>query len=77
MMKKSNRYRGFWNSDAPLTSKKGQWVISDPKNSAALIKAVRYSKHEWTKATRSGKFAEPKVVKVAFTKEDALKLKDL
>lgn len=43
-MKKSNRYNGFWNSSAPLTSKRGAHVLSDPIQAEALIDAVRKSR---------------------------------
>lgn len=45
-MKKSNRYNGFWNSGAPLTSKRGAHVLSDPEQSEILINAVRRSRSE-------------------------------
>ena len=45
-MKKSNRYKGFWNSGAPLTSKRGAMVLSNPEQSEILINAVRKSRSE-------------------------------
>ncbi len=45
-MKKSNRYSGFWNSGAPLTSKRGSHVLSNPIQSEVLITAVRKSRSD-------------------------------
>lgn len=68
-MKKSNRYSGFWNSEAPLTSKRGRFILSNPVQSEILIDAVRKS--------RSDEKFHTKSEKIGFTKDIAIRIKAL
>jgi hypothetical protein len=70
-MKKSNRYSSFWNSNTPLTSKRGQLVLSNPAAAELLIDAVRKSRSAGSTSTRS------KIIKVDFSETTAKDIADL
>lgn len=64
---KPNRYKGFWNSETPLTSKRARLILSDPAQAEILINAVRKRRSDAKFNSKSGK--------IKFSKDIITKLK--
>ena len=51
----------FWKSDSPLTSKRVRIILSNPKDSKELVKAVRTLRHEGKASFKLSEETEKKI----------------